>query len=116
MHLISRVTAARAGRSRGAMAVAAAAAYRSAVPSPCFLTGASGFVGTNLAPLLARRHRLRCLVRPGGDLPGLAGSRRLVQADAQREQTHAVALTVEIARVAVRAGDAHDPLGRHHHW
>lgn len=33
--------------------------------STCFLTGATGFVGANLAPLLARRHRLRCLVRPG---------------------------------------------------
>ena len=31
----------------------------------CFLTGASGFVGANLAPLLAERYRLRCLLRPG---------------------------------------------------
>lgn len=41
------------------------------MPPICFLTGASGFVGTNLAPLLARTHQLRCLVRPGQDLPAL---------------------------------------------
>ena len=37
----------------------------------CFLTGASGFVGANLAPMLAERYRLRCLVRPGQHVPGL---------------------------------------------
>ncbi len=35
------------------------------MPPICFLTGATGFVGRNLAPLLARRYRLRCLLRPG---------------------------------------------------
>ncbi len=39
----------------------------------CFLTGASGFVGANLAPMLAQRWRVRCLVRPGQPLPQLAG-------------------------------------------
>ncbi|MEQ1634201.1 MAG: NAD-dependent epimerase/dehydratase family protein, partial [Planctomycetota bacterium] len=39
----------------------------------CFLTGASGFVGANLAPLLSQRFRLRCLVRNGQTLPQLAG-------------------------------------------
>ncbi|MBM3974713.1 MAG: NAD-dependent epimerase/dehydratase family protein [Planctomycetes bacterium] len=37
----------------------------------CFLTGASGFVGRHLAPLLARDFRLRALVRPGQDVPWL---------------------------------------------
>lgn len=42
-------------------------------PGACFLTGATGFVGANLAPLLAQRHRLRCLVRPGQQVPALEG-------------------------------------------
>ncbi len=41
--------------------------------SICFLTGASGFVGRHLAPKLAVAHRLRVLVRPGQELPRLAG-------------------------------------------
>ena len=40
----------------------------------CFVTGASGFIGSNLVhELLARRHRVKALVRPNGDLRGLAG-------------------------------------------
>src|SRR5271156_766331 len=40
----------------------------------CFLTGASGFIGSNLARLLtARGHAVKALVRAGGDLRGLAG-------------------------------------------
>lgn len=39
----------------------------------CFLTGVSGFVGANLAPLLAQRYRLRCLVRQGQQVPALDG-------------------------------------------
>ncbi len=39
----------------------------------CFLTGASGFVGRHLVPLLAPEFRLRVLVRPGQELPALAG-------------------------------------------
>ena len=41
----------------------------------CFVTGASGFIGSNLArELLARRHRVKALVRPGSDRHGLAGT------------------------------------------
>ena len=41
----------------------------------CFVTGASGFIGSNLVhELLARRHRVKALVRPNGDLRGLAGA------------------------------------------
>jgi len=43
------------------------------MPPICFLTGASGFVGANLAPLLAARYRLRVLRRSGQELPGLHG-------------------------------------------
>jgi dihydroflavonol-4-reductase len=40
----------------------------------CFLTGASGFIGANLARRLAARgHRVKALVRAGSDLRGLAG-------------------------------------------
>jgi dihydroflavonol-4-reductase len=39
----------------------------------CFVTGASGFIGSNLVhELLARRHRVKMLVRPNADLRGLA--------------------------------------------
>lgn len=55
------------------MARAGAPAYPAAVPPICVLTGATGFVGANLAPMLAQRYRLRCLVRPGQALPQLAG-------------------------------------------
>jgi dihydroflavonol-4-reductase len=44
------------------------------VPAICFLTGASGFVGRHLAPLLAREFTLRVLVRPGQELPWLEAS------------------------------------------
>jgi len=38
-----------------------------------FLTGATGFVGTNLAPILAAAgHHLRCLIRPGNPAQSLA--------------------------------------------
>jgi dihydroflavonol-4-reductase len=41
----------------------------------CFVTGASGFIGSNLArELLARKHRVKALVRPGSDRRGLAGA------------------------------------------
>jgi dihydroflavonol-4-reductase len=40
----------------------------------CFVTGASGFIGSNLVrELLARKHRVKALVRPGSDQHGLAG-------------------------------------------
>lgn len=38
--------------------------------SVCFVTGASGFVGRHLLPLLTPNHRVRALVRPGQELPG----------------------------------------------
>ena len=41
----------------------------------CFVTGASGFIGANLVhELIARRHEVVALVRPGSDLRGLAGA------------------------------------------
>src|ERR1700685_1138679 len=41
----------------------------------CFVTGASGFVGANLAhELAARGHRVKALVRPHADLRGLSGA------------------------------------------
>jgi len=40
----------------------------------CFLTGASGFIGANLARVLAEAgHETRALLRPGADLRGLKG-------------------------------------------
>lgn len=41
----------------------------------CFVTGASGFIGANLVhELVARGHRVKALLRPGGDLRGLQGA------------------------------------------
>jgi dihydroflavonol-4-reductase len=41
----------------------------------CFVTGASGFIGSNLVrELLARKHRVKALVRSKSDLRGLAGA------------------------------------------
>ncbi len=40
----------------------------------CFVTGASGFIGSNLVQeLLARGHRVKALLRPGADERGLQG-------------------------------------------
>jgi dihydroflavonol-4-reductase len=43
------------------------------VPPICFVTGASGFVGRHLLPLLARDFSLRLLLRPGQHVPCLLG-------------------------------------------
>jgi dihydroflavonol-4-reductase len=41
----------------------------------CFVTGASGFIGANLVhELVARKHEVRVLLRPGSDLRGLSGA------------------------------------------
>jgi dihydroflavonol-4-reductase len=40
----------------------------------CFVTGASGFIGSNLVhEMVARGHRVKALLRPESDLRGLAG-------------------------------------------
>jgi dihydroflavonol-4-reductase len=40
----------------------------------CFVTGASGFIGANLVhELVAKRHEVKALLRPGADLRGLGG-------------------------------------------
>ncbi len=73
--------------------------------SACFLTGASGFVGANLAPQLAVRHRLRCLVRPGQELPALAGiphdriEGSLEDEAALRRGIHGAELVVHLAAI-----------------
>lgn len=42
----------------------------------CFVTGASGFIGSNLVhELVARGHEVKALLRPGCDLRGLAGAK-----------------------------------------
>src|SRR5258706_3457137 len=41
----------------------------------CFVTGASGFIGANLAhELVARGHQVKALLRPGSDVRGLKGA------------------------------------------
>jgi dihydroflavonol-4-reductase len=41
----------------------------------CFVTGASGFIGANLAhELIARGHQVKALLRPGSDVRGLKGA------------------------------------------
>ena len=40
----------------------------------CFVTGATGFIGSNLVhELIARGHRVKALMRPGADERGLQG-------------------------------------------
>lgn len=55
----------------------------------CFLTGASGFIGANLARELARLgHQVIALVRPGSDLRGLQGVEcQKVQGDVSQRQS-----------------------------
>jgi dihydroflavonol-4-reductase len=43
-------------------------------PMDCFVTGASGFIGANVAhELVVRGHRVKALLRPGSDARGLKG-------------------------------------------
>src|SRR5271155_3646311 len=54
----------------------------------CFITGAAGFIGANLAHFLAERgHEVVALVRSGSDLRGLEGAKvaRVTGDIAQRE-------------------------------
>ena len=73
------------------------------MPPTCFLTGASGFVGRHLAPLLAERFALRVLVRPGQELPHLAGlplqriEGRLDDVDALRRGVAGAEVVVHLA-------------------
>ncbi len=50
-------------------AVALPIATVRAVPPLCFVTGANGFVGRHLLPLLAQHYRLRLLLRPEQTVP-----------------------------------------------
>lgn len=73
------------------------------MPPICFLTGASGFVGRHLAPLLANEFTLRVLVRPGQELPHLGSlpiervEGRLDDAEALRRGTRGAAVVVHLA-------------------
>ena len=60
----------------------------------CFVTGASGFIGSNIVhELLARGHQVKCLLRPGSDVRGLEGARfERVEGDVSRPETFRDAL------------------------
>jgi dihydroflavonol-4-reductase len=60
-------------RRQASVRLARANGYPSRVLPVCFVTGATGFVGRHLVPLLQREFRLRALVRPGQQLPPLPG-------------------------------------------
>ena len=55
----------------------------------CFVSGAGGFIGANLAHLLAERgHEVVALVRPGSDLRGLEGAKaRTVKGDISQPES-----------------------------
>ncbi|HEX5050519.1 MAG TPA: NAD-dependent epimerase/dehydratase family protein [Planctomycetota bacterium] len=69
----------------------------------CFVTGAGGFVGRHLVPLLRREHRLRVLVRPGQQIAPLAGIEheriegRLADTDALRRGVQGADVVVHLA-------------------
>jgi len=61
----------------------------------CFVTGASGFIGSNLVhELVAAGHRVRALLRPGSDLRGLRGAEfEPVEADLSQPEKLRVGLS-----------------------
>jgi dihydroflavonol-4-reductase len=64
------------------------------MPKPILVTGATGFVGSSVArTLIARGHRLRLLVRPGGDRRNIEGlDAELVEGDLGKPGSFAPAL------------------------
>ena len=61
-------------------------------PRTVFLTGASGFIGRELAAELLRRgHRVRALVRPGSESRVAEGC-EIVHGDALQAQTYAASI------------------------
>ena len=73
----------------------------------CFVTGASGFVGANLAhELVARGHEVRALLRPESDRRGIKGlAFEPVSGDVSDPQRHEKQATVLDVLEEIGAGD-----------
>lgn len=84
----------------------------------CFVTGATGFVGANLLPLLGERYALRCLVRPGSAPPDAAGwpfetvEGTLDDDDALRRGVHGADLVVHLAALVSFRPEDHAAMRR----